>query len=67
MAEDLRAREIKLRKFKPLAPSFHQHIVKSKLRGTICQVGDRVVVYEIVETNPKGKVTVTEETLFLFE
>ena len=61
------AREIILRKFKPMAPPFHQHIAKSKLVGISCQKGDRVVVYEIVDTIPQGLVTITEETIIHFE
>ncbi|MFC1607300.1 hypothetical protein ACFL47_04950 [Candidatus Latescibacterota bacterium] len=67
MSEIPVAQEITLRKVKPMAPPFHQHIAKSKLYGTTCHVGDLVVVYEIVGTQPNGQVTVTEETLIHFE
>ena len=67
MADAPEAREIVLRKFRPLAPPFHRHIVKSKLRGKICQAGQRVVVYDIVATVPDGEVRVTETTVFRFE
>ena len=52
---------------KSLAPPFHRHIVRGKLMGKTCQAGDVVVVYEVVETRPEGKVEVTEETIFHFE
>ena len=61
------AKEITLKKIKPLAPPFHQHIVKSKLLGTICQTGDQVVVYQVIHTIPNGQVSVTEETIIHFE
>ncbi|MFC1823621.1 hypothetical protein ACFL9T_13000 [Thermodesulfobacteriota bacterium] len=61
------AREIKLRKLKPLAPTFHQHLARSKLLGNSCQVGDKIIVYEVTSTEPSGRVVVTEETLIHFE
>ena len=61
------AREVVLRKFRKLAPPFHQHIVKSKLRDTTCQAGQRVVVYDIVSTDPPGEVRVTGATVLRFE
>ena len=67
MSEIPEAREITLRKFKQMAPPFHQHIARNKLCGNTCRVGDFVVVYEVVDTIPPGQVTVTEETLLHFE
>jgi hypothetical protein len=61
------AREVVLRKMRPLAPPFHRHIVRSKLVGGTCQAGDRVVVYEVVSTEPEGVVAVTGETVLRFE
>ena len=61
------AREITLRLVKPLAPPFHRHIARSKLVGKPCRKGDRVVVYEVVETRPEGPVLVTEQSLLRFE
>ncbi len=61
------AREVTLRKLRSLAPPFHRHIARSRLVGTICQVGQRVVVYEIVRTDPPGPVEVTAETLLHFD
>ena len=48
-------REVRLRKVKPMAPPFHRHIARAKLTGRTCRVGDRVVVFEIVETDPAGE------------
>ena len=62
-----RAFQITLRKRRPLAPPFHQHIARSKLLGKPWRTGDRVVVYEIVETVPEGRVLVTDETILRFE
>ncbi len=67
MIEVAKAREIRLRSMKSLAPPFHRHIARGKLMRKTCQVGDRVVIYEVVETHPEGKVEVTEETVFHFE
>ncbi len=61
------AREVRLRKTKPLAPPFHQHIARSKLIGSTCQRGEKVVVYEILDTVPEGPVRVTEDTILRFE
>lgn len=61
-----KALEVTLKKFKPLAPPFHQHIVKSKLKGQIIQAGEEVVVYTIVSTVPEGRVVVDEETILHF-
>jgi len=67
MAELPAALELRLRKIKPLAPPFHEHIVRGKLRGKVVRQGDRAVVYDVVETVPAGPVVVTEETDFHFE
>ena len=61
------AQEITLRELNPLAPFFHRHIARGKLVGKSCQVGDRVVVFEIADTVPKGRVWVTKHTLFRFK
>jgi len=67
MAEISSARELILRKFNRMAPPFHRHIVRSRLLGKTCQVGDRFVVFEVVRTVPEGRVLVTEQTVFRFE
>lgn len=67
MSEIPEAQTIVLKKRSPLAPPFHRHIAKSKLRGTMCKAGDRIVVYDIVSTEPSGIVQVTEETVLDFE
>ncbi len=66
MTQAPEAIEVVLRKVRPLAPPFHRHIAKSKLLNNMCQVGDRCVVYEIVDTVPAGPVCVTEKTVFQF-
>lgn len=58
---------ITLRSRKPFAPAFHRHIAKSKLMDKDCQVGDRVIIYDIVATDPVGVVRVTRTTDFQFE
>ena len=60
------AQEIVLHKTKPLAPPFHQHIVKSKIQRQIVKTGDVIVVYEVTSTVPEGKVIVNENTVIRF-
>jgi len=67
VAELPAAREVALRRLKPLAPPFHQHIARSKLLGKPWRVGDWVVVYEVAATDPEGPVVVTSETVLRFE
>ncbi len=67
MSEVPAAREVVLRKIRPLAPPFHRHIARSKLLGSTCRAGERVVVYEVVSTDPAGVVEVTGETVLRFE
>ncbi len=61
------ANSITLRNRKPLAPPFHRHIAKGKLMDKICKVGDNVLIYDIVATEPDGEVRVTRATRFEFE
>jgi hypothetical protein len=67
MADAPAALDVHLRKVKPLAPPFHRHIARSKLVGSTCRAGDRVVVYEITATDPPGEVAVTGDTVLHFE
>ncbi len=61
------AESITLRNRKPLAPPFHRHIVKSKLMDRTCRVGDSIIIYDIIATEPDGVVRVTRATRFQFE
>ena len=61
------ANSITLRNRKPLAPPFHRHIAKGKLMDKTCQVGDNVLIYDIVATEPDGEVRVTRATRIEFE
>ena len=63
----LDADSITLRSRKPFAPPFHRHIVKGKLMDQTCQVGDRVVIYDVIATEPAGIVRVTRTTHCQFE
>lgn len=67
MTDICEAHSVTLRSRKPLAPPFHRHIAKSKLKGKACQIGDRVVIYEIIATEPGGVVRVTDATCLHFE
>ena len=61
------ADSVTLRNRKKLAPPFHQHIAKGKLIDQTCQVGDRIIIYDIVATKPAGVVRVNRATHFEFE
>ncbi len=61
------ANSVTLRSRKPLAPPFHRHIAKGRLVGQTCRTGDRVVIYDIVATDPEGEVRVTATTHLQFE
>jgi hypothetical protein len=67
MSEVPNARVVTLRSSKPLAPPFHRHIAKSRLMNRICRAGDRIVIYDIVATEPDGNVRVTDVTHLEFE
>ena len=61
------AESVTLKNRKPLAPPFHQHIAKSKMMDKIFQVGDKVLIYDIIETEPAGPVQISRATRFQFE
>jgi hypothetical protein len=61
------AREVRLRKVRPMAPPFHRHIARARLLGGTCRVGQRVIVYEVTATDPEGEVRVTDRTVLVFE
>lgn len=67
MAEIPEALVVVLRKFRSLAPPFHRHIARHRLLNAVCQVGERVIVYEVTATDPEGQVLVTDRTLLQFE
>jgi len=58
---------VTLRNRKPLAPPFHRHIAKAKLIDRTCQIGDHIVIYDVVATEPEGVVRVTRATCLQFE
>jgi nucleotide-binding universal stress UspA family protein len=60
------ADRVVLRKVRRFAPDCHRHIVKSRITGQTLQKGDRVLVYEVEETQPAGKVRVTDHTSLEF-
>ena len=67
MNEPVIAREISLKKTKAFAPPFHHHIARKKMLNGKWQKGDRVIIYEMVNTLPEGKVLVTEDTIIHFD
>ena len=40
---------------------------RAKLKGSVCQVGDRIVVYDVARTDPDGLVQATGDTVLRFE
>lgn len=61
------AEVVVLRKVKKLAPDFHRHILRSKILGQEVGVGDKLLVYEVVETHPEGRVKIGENTRVEFK
>jgi nucleotide-binding universal stress UspA family protein len=57
---------VTLKKAKKLAPSFHEHIVKARIVGAELEVGSRYMVFDVVGTEPSGRVRVTERTRLEF-
>ncbi len=55
-----------LRKKKRMAPDFHRHILKSKIHGQVVEAGEKILVYEVLETVPPNEVRVTEKTILEF-
>jgi hypothetical protein len=66
MPELPEAQVVVLRKMKKLAPEFHRHIAASQVRGRVVRQGDQVLIYEVAETIPEGRVLVAESTRFEF-
>jgi nucleotide-binding universal stress UspA family protein len=60
------AEVVVLKKIRRFAPDFHRHILKSRIIGKTVQKGDRVLVYEVEETQPDGVVRVTDRTSLEF-
>ncbi len=60
------AEMVTLKKAKRLAPAFHEHIVRARIVGNQVQAGSRFMVFDVVRTQPEGKVTVTERTRLEF-
>jgi len=60
------AHEVTLKKAKRLAPAFHEHIVRARIVGSEVETGTRFMVFDIVKTEPKGRVLVTENTRLEF-
>ncbi|KPK37104.1 MAG: hypothetical protein AMJ65_15410 [Phycisphaerae bacterium SG8_4] len=67
MSAAAEAESITLRNRKPLAPPFHRHIAKSRLMDKTCRVGQSVIIYDVIATEPAGEVRVTRKTRFQFE
>ncbi len=66
-AEPRDAELVVFKKVKRFAPGFHQHILASKVRGQVVQMGERILTYEVTETIPVGSVKVTEKTQLSFQ
>lgn len=67
LKENLKEAEVvTLKKAKRLAPSFHEHIVRARIVGAEVQPGTRYMVFDIIATEPSGKVRVTDRTRLEF-
>lgn len=66
MTQLIEADRVVFKKVKRFAPDFHQHIVKSQVVGNAIKAGDKMLVYEVNETVPEGRVLVTGSTVFEF-
>ncbi len=62
----IEAELVVLKKAKKLAPAFHEHIVRARIVGQEVETGSRFMVFDIVETSPHGKVSVTPRTKLEF-
>jgi hypothetical protein len=60
------ARRVVLRKLSRRAPGFISNMVRSRLVGQQVEVGQRIVVFQVAFTEPKGTVEVTPETVIEF-
>ena len=67
MGDPTIAKEISLKKTKTFAPPFHHHMARKKLLNEKWQKGDKVIIYEIVNTIPEGEVFVTQDTIIHFD
>jgi len=55
-----------LKKAEPQCLEFHRYLLRVQLSGQKVKVGDRIMVYEVVQTVPNGLVKVTSRTHFEF-
>ena len=56
------AKKISFHKVKRLAPNFHRNILKSKIKGEILEVGQKILVYKVEKIWPESPALVTEDT-----
>ena len=55
------------KKIKKLAPNFHRHILQSKIIGQVVNVGEKILVYEVLEIRPVSPALVTKNTILEFK
>jgi nucleotide-binding universal stress UspA family protein len=61
------ATHIRFKKIKKLAPNFHRHILQSKIVGQIVEVGEKILVYEVLDISPVSPALVTKNTILEFK
>ncbi|MFX1445780.1 MAG: universal stress protein [Promethearchaeota archaeon] len=55
------------KKIKKLAPNFHRHILQSKIIGQVVNVGEKILVYKVLEIKPVSPALVTKNTILEFK
>ncbi|WP_320129849.1 universal stress protein [uncultured Sphaerochaeta sp.] len=61
------ATKVIFRKVKKMAPDFHRHILESKVQGQLLSVGDKILTYIVLHTEPESPVRVGTNTIIEFE
>jgi hypothetical protein len=60
------AQRVVLRKINRRAPQFISNLVRSRLVGHQVEVGQKILVFQVAFTEPKGLVEVTSQTAIEF-
>ena len=60
------AQRVVLRKVNRRAPGFISNLVRSRIVGHQVEVGQKIVVFQVAFTEPKGLVEVTPQTAIEF-
>jgi hypothetical protein len=66
MADVAEAKIVVLRSTQPFANQFHRQITPSQALGQVIHKGERLLVYEVIQTFPDQAVLITDQTFFEF-